>query len=190
MNADQKKHTKNMRDHTLFFLQPLRLALLASLLLSLATGCSFFEPHKIVVSQGSWVDLHKVEQLELGMNKEQVHYLLGTPLLNDIFAPDTWIYSYRETIGTETLRDRRLKLDFENDSLVHMEKTLPEPLTRAAVSSGNAKTSSNNTKDNAKKDEQTTSPEANTPDSSKAKSGVGTGVGVEASNGQADVSSG
>lgn len=164
-----------MRDHTLFFLQPLRLTLLASLLLSLATGCSFFEPHKIIVSQGSWVDLHKVDQLELGMNKDQVHYLLGTPLLKDVFAPDTWIYSYRETVGAEKLRERRLKLDFENDSLVHMEKTLPEPLTRGAVASGNAK-------DNAK-DVKAASPEASSSDSSKAKSGV------EASDDQADVSS-
>ena len=90
------------------------------------TSCSFFEPHKVLISQGSWVDEKKIDQLEIGMTKEQVDYLLGTPLIIDSFVRNRWIYLYNDRLDTQVLRERRLQLDFEGDSLVRIEKTFPK----------------------------------------------------------------
>jgi len=119
-----------MRNITLLNVKPIFLMLIAGLSLSLPVGCSFFEPHKIVISQGSWIDENKVDQLEIGMSQDQVLYLLGTPLLQDVFAPDNWVYAYRESIGTEKLRERRLQFDFNDNALASIEKQFPQPISR------------------------------------------------------------
>ncbi len=51
----------------------------ALLLLISLIGCSgrLFTVHKIDVQQGNAVDPEKVEQLQVGMNKEQVRFLMG-----------------------------------------------------------------------------------------------------------------
>ena len=56
----------------------------------LLVSCSgrLFTVHKIDVQQGNAVDPEKVAQLEIGMNKEQVRFLMGSPLINDSFHPD------------------------------------------------------------------------------------------------------
>ena len=101
------------------------LALTLCIAISGFVGCSFFEPHKVPVVQGSWTDAKNIDQLALGMNKEQVNFLLGTPMVIDVFTSDRWIYLYNERVDTKILRERRLQLDFENDELVRIEKTLP-----------------------------------------------------------------
>lgn len=120
------------------------LVFVCSLLLA---NCSFFEPHKVLISQGSWVDEKKIDKLKIGMTKEQVSYLLGTPLIQDSFVRDRWIYLYSDRLDTELLRERRVQLDFNEDSLVRIEKTLP---ARAAEQSNNEETTSTSEKTESK----------------------------------------
>ena len=65
--------------------------IILSLLLSIY-GCSgkLFTVYKIDVQQGNAVEPEKVAELEIGMTKEQVKFLLGTPLVTDIFHPDRY----------------------------------------------------------------------------------------------------
>lgn len=121
----------------------------------LLTSCSFFEPHKVLISQGSWVDEKKIDQLEIGMTKEQVDYLLGTPLIIDSFARNRWIYLYNDRLDTRVLRERRLQLDFKEGSLVRIEKTFP------------TKQSANNKETKNKIDAQPKSKKDNTADAEK-----------------------
>ena len=53
------------------------------------------------------------------MTREQVHFILGTPLVIDSFNQDTWhyIYSLRAGSSEENL-NRRLTVVFENNRLV------------------------------------------------------------------------
>ncbi len=61
--------------------------LIPVLLLSLAAGCSSVKigPHRIDVQQGNALDQENVARLKLGLNRSQVRFLLGTPLVVDPF---------------------------------------------------------------------------------------------------------
>lgn len=110
-------------------------------------ACSFFEPHKIAIQQGNLVSSKALAKLELGMNKDQVSYLLGTPLAVDTFDPDYWIYNYSVRKDTELLSDQRVKLRFSENKLTSIEAQglkLPPSLTgeeQPAVSQGDERES-------------------------------------------------
>ena len=55
---------------------------LITFLLVLGASCSTFSPYKVPVLQGNIIEDDDVEQLVQGLTKDQVQYLLGTPLLN------------------------------------------------------------------------------------------------------------
>jgi outer membrane protein assembly factor BamE len=67
------------------------------------------------------VSQEAVTQLRRGMTKEQVRFLLGTPLVTDIFHADRWDYVYRLDKPGQELRKRRLAVFFEGDRLVRVE---------------------------------------------------------------------
>jgi len=87
------------------------------LLLTLPSSCGFFKPHKINVQQGNIITAEMVNQLEPGLSKKQVEYILGTPLIVDTFTPDTWYYHYTLRLGTGGTLFRSLKLSFVDDRL-------------------------------------------------------------------------
>jgi outer membrane protein assembly factor BamE (lipoprotein component of BamABCDE complex) len=90
------------------------IALLAALTLN--TGCKLI--YKQNVQQGNAHEQEDLDQVELGMNKKQVAYLLGTPAINDPFHQDRWDYiSMFSRRGGEPAR-RLVTLTFENDLLV------------------------------------------------------------------------
>ena len=75
-------------------------AVLAALSAALS-GCSvtalsdFVKPYRIDVRQGNYVTQDMVAQLKPGMTREQVRFVLGTPLVADVFHSDRWDYIYR-----------------------------------------------------------------------------------------------
>ena len=97
------------------------LVLLSSTGLSGCAGFKFPGVYRIGVLQGNIIDQKKVDQLEIGMTKRQVQFVMGSPLLNDVFHEDRWDYIYQLRHGEDTLRDRRFTLFFENDALLRYE---------------------------------------------------------------------
>ena len=92
----------------------LLIALIA--VLSLSSGCKLI--YKQNVQQGNAHEQEDLDQVELGMSKKQVAYLLGTPAINDPFHKDRWDYiSMLSRRGGEPVR-RLVTLRFENDLLV------------------------------------------------------------------------
>jgi len=51
-------------------------------------------PYRADVRQGNFQDPEAVARLEKGMTRDQVRFLLGTPLLVDPFRNDRWDYVY------------------------------------------------------------------------------------------------
>lgn len=94
-------------------------------------GCSsgLLSVHRIDVQQGNALAQEAVEQLEVGMNKEQVRYLLGSPMVTDPFRPQRWDYVYYFKPGNGAPEERRLTVFFQGDRVVRIEN--PE-LTRLA----------------------------------------------------------
>ncbi len=89
-----------------------------SLALTLVGGCSYFGVYKRDLPQGNLVTPDMVAQLEPGMSREQVKYVMGSPLLEGPFNPDQWDYVFYldEAYGGEVYK--RLTLTFANDRLV------------------------------------------------------------------------
>jgi outer membrane protein assembly factor BamE len=90
-------------------------------LLMLLTACSSFEfpgVYRLKVDQGNIITQEMVDQLELGMSRSQVEYVMGTPLIRDTFSPDRWDYLYVVNKGSEREERHELTAFFENDRLV------------------------------------------------------------------------
>lgn len=81
---------------------------------------SYLSPYRIDVRQGNYVTQEMVARLKPGMNKDQVRFALGTPLVTDIFHADRWDYVYRFEPGRGEVQSRRLIVYFEDDKLVRV----------------------------------------------------------------------
>ncbi|MBA2490414.1 MAG: outer membrane protein assembly factor BamE [Gammaproteobacteria bacterium] len=85
-------------------------------------GCSVFSVHRIDVRQGNALKQRDVEQLEIGMNPEQVTYLLGNPLIDDSYHTDRWDYVYYYDPGYGQTEQRRLTVFFESGQVIRIKR--------------------------------------------------------------------
>lgn len=83
--------------------------------LSMLTGCSIAEKmvYRIDVDQGNYVEQGQVNQLRYGMTKEQVRYVMGSPMLVENGFPDTWYYIYNSTKGHKDTVQKKLIAYFD-----------------------------------------------------------------------------
>ncbi len=69
------------------------------LLATVLSGCSsvprIVNEYKIDVQQGNVLTQEMVSQLKPGLTKDQVRFILGTPVLADVFHANRWDYVYR-----------------------------------------------------------------------------------------------
>lgn len=84
--------------------------------------------YRIDIQQGNVVTQEQIDQLRPGMTREQVRYLLGTPLVQDTFHPERWDYVYYFKPGRGKARETRVTLFFEGDRLHEIRGDLrPRP---------------------------------------------------------------
>ena len=95
------------------------------LCLTLLSGCNseLLTIYKIDVQQGNAVEVEKVEQLTIGMTKEQVKFLLGSPMLTDIFNPERWDYVYFLIPGYGEQERRHVSIIFSGDKIIEIVKS-------------------------------------------------------------------
>ena len=68
-----------------------RIPLISILAISIGlTGCVY----RMDIQQGNYLDGKAVGQLKVGMTRSQVRYLLGTPMVEDVFNKSRWDYIY------------------------------------------------------------------------------------------------
>lgn len=106
----------------------MRLPLISVLLLSLLAGCSGIPkigPHRIDVQQGNALDQENIARLKPGLNRSQVRFLLGTPLLVDPFRTDRWDYVYVFYQAGKLAEQRRITLFFDGETLTRIEGDVP-----------------------------------------------------------------
>ena len=74
------------------------------------------------IPQGNRIDAGLVEQLEIGMSRKQVKFLLGTPAIVDLYRPDQWHYIYFLKTGDDgEIEKKRMTLTFSDDLLSKIE---------------------------------------------------------------------
>jgi outer membrane protein assembly factor BamE len=78
-------------------------------------------PYKPEIQQGNFVSQEMVSQLKPGMSKEQVRFVMGTPLLTDIFHADRWDYVYWRESPSGKREQRRLAVYFEDGRLARVD---------------------------------------------------------------------
>lgn len=77
--------------------------------------------YKIPIAQGNIITQEMVDQLEPGMTRRQVNFVMGTPLVRDPYDQDRWDYVFNYQPGGGTRGQERITLYFENDVLRHYE---------------------------------------------------------------------
>jgi len=90
------------------------------------SGRAFYQPYRPSVQQGNWITQQQVSQLQPGMTREQVRFILGTPTLTPLFHAERWDYPYRFKPGYGEVEQRRFTVYFENDRLVRWDGD-PQP---------------------------------------------------------------
>lgn len=100
--------------------------------ISLPDSASVLTPYKMDIRQGNFVTAEMREKIKLGMSKSQVKYVLGTPMVNDVFHANRWDYVYRLEQRAKLVDQQRLTLYFENDNLIKIDDAdltvKPEPV--------------------------------------------------------------
>jgi outer membrane protein assembly factor BamE len=76
--------------------------------------------HKIDIQQGNVIDQEMLNQLKPGMDKKQVKFIMGTPVLIDPFHNERWEYIYSFQEGGTVREQRHITLHFENDKLAYI----------------------------------------------------------------------
>mgnify|MGYP001817940400 CR=1 FL=1 len=95
-------------------LRLLQSALLAGLVIVTLSGCLY----RMDILQGNRIDPALVEQLEIGMSRNQVEFLLGTPAIVDSYHPDQWHYIFYLKTGDDgSIAKSLMTLTFTGDLL-------------------------------------------------------------------------
>lgn len=96
----------------------MRLFLIVVALLAVS-GCQII--YKLPTRQGNVLMQKDLDKLKLGMTREQVRFVLGTPVSASPFRPDRWDYIsyYRSPRGE--VSERTVSLFFEGQQLARMD---------------------------------------------------------------------
>jgi outer membrane protein assembly factor BamE len=96
------------------------ISLMAVLSLS---SCEFFQPYKVPILQGNIYTAEDLEKLQKGMTKDQVKFVLGTPLINDPFHDKRWDYYNSVKVGDTLISEEKLIILFDQNDTLEMWTT-------------------------------------------------------------------
>ena len=84
-----------------------------------ATGCVY----RANMSQGNIVIEEDLDQVEIGMTRNQIRFLLGTPMIDDPFHMDRWDYVYYVKIGRRDASAKRwVSILFTDDAVSEIRR--------------------------------------------------------------------
>lgn len=88
--------------------------------LVMIASCAF-KPYRFEIQQGNIIPHDKVAQIQPGMTQDQVRFILGTPMLQDVFHTHRWDYIYyRNPQQRGEVEQRHLIVFFENGVVDHI----------------------------------------------------------------------
>jgi len=84
-----------------------------------ASGCVY----RANIAQGNLIKQEDLDQAEVGMTRNQIRFLLGTPMIDDPFHQDRWDYVYYLTIGRKDAVNKRwVSIIFTEDRVSEIRK--------------------------------------------------------------------
>jgi outer membrane protein assembly factor BamE len=85
----------------------------------LAGGCIY----RIDIQQGNLLEEDSIDQVQVGMTRSQVRFLLGTPTVQDAFHDERWDYPYYLRRGrSKEVQRRWLIVYFDGDRVARLDK--------------------------------------------------------------------
>ncbi|MFM1870236.1 MAG: hypothetical protein RLY99_980 [Pseudomonadota bacterium] len=78
-----------------------------------------FKPYRPDMVQGNFISKEQLERLKVGMDRDEVKVILGTPLLTSVMHTNRWDYVFAFKRGdTQLVEQRQVTLFFEKEVLV------------------------------------------------------------------------
>ena len=91
----------------------------AMTILLVSSGCVY----RANISQGNIVEEEDLDQVEVGMTRNQVRFLLGTPMIDDPFHQNRWDYVYYVKIGRNDATAKRwVTILFEDETVSEIQR--------------------------------------------------------------------
>lgn len=81
----------------------------------------FFSPYRPDIQQGNFISEEMLAQLKVGMTQDQVRFILGTPLLTDVFHAERWDYPFRLAKGNGEVTTSRVVVFFKDGKVASFE---------------------------------------------------------------------
>ncbi len=111
----------------------------------LLTGCSelpgvqylsrisFLSPYKMDIRQGNYFDDAMLDKLKTGMTRDQVQFIMGTPLVSDAFDKNRWDYVYTYQHAGKLIANRHVVVYFDQDKVNRIDRSQDYPPVAASV---------------------------------------------------------
>ena len=88
----------------------------------LVAACGALSPYRMEIQQGNYVTQDMVAQLKPGLTRDQVRFVMGTPLLTDIFHEERWDYVFRrQRANSREVEHLRIAVFFEDGKLKRVD---------------------------------------------------------------------
>ncbi len=97
---------------------------------------SFLSPYKMDIRQGNYFDDAMLDKLKIGMTHEQVQFIMGTPLVDDMFHKNRWDYIYTFQHDGKLVESRHVVLRFDGDSLSQIDRSMDHPPSASLTTKG------------------------------------------------------
>ncbi len=99
-----------------------------------------FSPYRIDIQQGNFVSREMVGQIQPGMTPDQVRFILGTPLLADVFHANRWDYAFRLEKGNGEIITSRVSVHFQDNRVARVDAgSLPTEQDYLSLIAGSAR---------------------------------------------------
>ena len=98
------------------------------IIIIMVSGCQLLpenaqlKSYRVLVQQGNVIDESKVDSLKVKMTREQVAFLLGEPVLNNIFNKDRWDYVYYRKRDPEETQLNMISIFFKENIVISMKR--------------------------------------------------------------------
>ncbi len=100
--------------------------IITATLLTFLSACTM-QVYKLNIQQGNIVTPDMLEQLNPGMSKNQVAFVMGNPVLKDSFSTRQWDYLYRLERRENNIKQYHIRIFFDQgQKYSHYEGELPE----------------------------------------------------------------
>lgn len=77
--------------------------------------------HKITIQQGNLINQDQLDRVEVGMEREMVRNLIGTPIINSTFASDRWDYVYTQGPAGNAIKAKRVSILFVDNKVASID---------------------------------------------------------------------